>query len=194
MVRAQSLRWEAATAERWQDVEQLFGPRGACGGCWCMAWRLPAKEFRARAGEANKRALKKLTKAEIPPGVLLYKNDEAVGWCAVAPREQYVRLENSKVWAPVDKEPVWSVSCFFVKRGHRNQGLTIELLKAAVEFAKQHGAKIVEGYANDINGRLPDAFVWTGLIGTYKKVGFQEVVRRSEKKPILRKVLRTGIK
>lgn len=181
------VRWVPATAKYWGDLEELFGSRGACGGCWCMAWRKRAKDFNAGKGEPNRRALRALTSAEVPPGILLYKDDEVVGWCSVAPRDEFVRLQGSKVWAPVDDKPVWSVSCFFVRKGHRNEGLSVELLKAAVDFAREHGAKIIEGYPNDIKGKLPDAFVWTGLTGSYKKAGFKEVARRSEAKPIVRK-------
>jgi len=184
-------RYEALSAENWADFERLFGERGACGGCWCMAWRRKSKEFRAGSGAGNKRAMRALVKAGRPTGILLYKDDEAVGWCSIAPREEFVRLEDSRVWAPVDDEPVWSVSCFFVAKPYRSQGVSVELLKAAVGFAKKNGAKIVEGYPQDLKGKkLPDAFVWTGLLGSYEKAGFTEAARRSAGKPIMRKVVR----
>jgi GNAT superfamily N-acetyltransferase len=184
------LRWEPATAEHWDDIEELFGSRGACGGCWCMTWRRSKKEFDAGKGEGNRSALKRLTKREVAPGVLLYKGEEVVGWCSVGPRAEFIRLEASRVWAPVDDKPVWSVTCFFVKKGHRNQGLSVELLKAAAEFAKQHGAKLLEGYPQELKSKLPDAFVWTGLAGSFKRAGFKEAARRSDNKPIMRKSLR----
>jgi GNAT superfamily N-acetyltransferase len=184
------LRWEPSTAEHWDDVEELFGSRGACGGCWCMTWRRSKKEFDAGKGAGNRSALKRLTKREVPPGVLLYRGEEVVGWCSVAPRTEFIRLGASRVWAPVDDKPVWSVTCFFVKKGHRNQGLSVELLKAAAEFAKQHGAKLLEGYPQELKSKLPDAFVWTGLAGSFKRAGFKEAARRSDNKPIMRKSLR----
>ncbi|MBZ5521292.1 MAG: GNAT family N-acetyltransferase [Acidobacteriia bacterium] len=175
------------TPERWPDLETLFGARGACGGCWCMTWRLSRAEFNRKKGAGNKRALKKLASAKIAPGVLAYVGKEPAGWCAVAPREQYPALDRSRVLAPVDDQPVWSVSCFFVAKAFRRQGITAELLRAAVKYAKKNGAKIVEGYPNDLGkGALPDAFVWTGLLPTFTKAGFREVVRRSAKRPILR--------
>ena len=183
---ARKVRCEPATAERWKDLEELFGSRGACGGCWCMTWRKTKKEFDAGKYDVNRRALKKLTASKVPPGVLLYSGDEVVGWCSIAPRTDFVRLEASRVLAPVDNKPVWSVSCFFVKKGSRNQGLSVELLKGAIAFAKKHGANIVEGYPNDLADKLPDAFVWTGLMASYKRAGFKEVARRSETKPIMR--------
>jgi GNAT superfamily N-acetyltransferase len=184
--------WKPLSAETWKDFERLFGERGACGGCWCMTWRRPKREFKAGTGAGNKAAIKKLMRSGAPVGILLYKNGEAVGWCSVAPRQQFVALERSRVWAPVDDAPVWSVSCFFVARPHRNQGLSVELLEAAATFAKKLGAKTLEGYPQDLGEKiLPAAFVWTGLQKTYERAGFAEVARRSSAKPIMRKQVTT---
>jgi GNAT superfamily N-acetyltransferase len=180
--------WKALSAETWKDFERLFGERGACGGCWCMTWRRPRREFRAEAGAGNKAAIKKLMQSGEPVGILLYKHGEAVGWCSVAPRQQFVALERSRVWARVDDTPVWSVSCFFVARPYRKQRLSVELLRAAAAYAKKLGAKTIEGYPQDLGGKtLPAAFVWTGLLKTYERAGFVEVARRSPAKPIMRK-------
>src|SRR5512146_2257526 len=138
--------WKPLSTETWKDFERLFGERGACGGCWCMTWRRPRSGFRAQAGAGNKAALKKLMQSGAPVGILLYKDGEAVGWCSVAPRQQFVALERSRVWAPVDDTPVWSVSCFFTAKPHRKQGLSVALLEAAAAYAKKLGAKIIEGY------------------------------------------------
>jgi len=175
------------TPRRWPHLEKLFGARGACGGCWCMYWRLPRKEFERRKGEGNRRALRKLAGAGTPPGLLAYFDAEPVGWCALAPREAYPVLERSRLLARVDEKPVWSVVCFFVARPHRSRGLTRALVRAAVAFARKHGAKIVEGYpVEPRKGHAPDIFVWTGLPGTFRSAGFKEVARRSPTRPIVR--------
>jgi GNAT superfamily N-acetyltransferase len=180
--------WKPLTSETWKDFEELFGERGACGGCWCMAWREGRKEFSALKGEGNRKAMRALVKKQRPLGVLLYEGAKAIGWCAVAPRDEYVRLEGSKVLAPVDEKPVWSTPCFFVSNEHRGAGVSVKLLKAAVEYASLHGAKLVEGYPQDLGGKkLPPPFVWTGLLTTFEKAGFKEVVRRSKTRPIMRK-------
>jgi GNAT superfamily N-acetyltransferase len=176
-----------ATADRWVDLEALFGSRGACGGCWCMSWRLPRAEFNANKGEGNRLALLELVKAGPPPGLLAYADSKPIGWCAVAPRTAYPALERSRVLRPVDNQPVWSISCIFVVKGYRRQGLSTRLIQAAVEFAKSQGARIVEGYPQTIEGSLPDAFVWTGLESSFLKAGFIETARRSPKRPILRR-------
>jgi len=178
------------TPDRWKDLETLFGARGACGGCWCMAWRLAPKAFSAGKGECNRRAFMSVVKKGPPPGVLAYVGGEPVGWCAVAPRSAYPRLANSRVLAPVDDEPAWSVSCLFVTRAHRRKGLSAELLRAAAALAKSHGAGIVEGYPVDTRGKdQPAPFVWTGLPSAFLKAGFKEAARRSDTRPIMRKRL-----
>jgi GNAT superfamily N-acetyltransferase len=121
------------------------------------------------------------------PGLLAYCDGEPVGWCALAPREAYPRLERSRILKPVDAEPVWSVTCFFVARPFRRRGVTVALLKAAVAYAKAHGARIVEGYPVEPKGtRMPDPFVYTGLASAFRKTGFVEVLRRSQTRPIMR--------
>ncbi len=182
------LHFFAATHERWKDIESLFGERGACGGCWCMTWRQSASEFAANKGEGNRKKFRAIVKKGSEPGVLAYDGDEPLGWCAVAPREEFPRLENSRVWARVDDQPVWSVTCLFVKKGYRNRGMSSKLIEAAANLAKKHGAMIVEGYPQDLGGkRLPDSFVWTGLTAGFVRAGFEVAVRRSEKKPLMRK-------
>src|SRR5262245_35279344 len=118
------------TAERWPDIETLFGARGACGGCWCMLWRLTRQEFERQKGETNRRALGALVESGLVPGLLGYAGGRPAAWCAVAPRADYPALERSRILARVDDEPVWSVSCLFVARAYRRQGLTVRMLEA----------------------------------------------------------------
>jgi len=174
------------TSDRWPDFETLFGKNGACGGCWCMAWRLSSKDFKQKQGEPNRRAMRKIVATEIPPGLLAYEGKEPVGWIALSLREAFVRLEKSRVLAPVDDKPVWSVVCFFIRKDHRKQGLSVELLKAAAKLAKRHKAKILEGYPQELKKDLPAPFVWTGLASAFRKAGFKEVARRSKTRPIMR--------
>jgi GNAT superfamily N-acetyltransferase len=101
-----------------------------------------------------------------------------------------VVLERSRTLKRIDDQPVWSVTCFFIIRPYRRRGVSVELLNAAVEFAKKRGAKIVEGYpVIATSGSLPDAFAWTGIPGTFLKAGFKEVARPSRSRPIMRRIL-----
>jgi GNAT superfamily N-acetyltransferase len=152
-----------------------------------MWWRLPGGQFKAQKGEGNRQSIKDLTRSGASPGLLAYHNGQAVGWCALAPRSDYVRLERSRVLKPVDDQPVWSISCFFVTRSYRGRGVTGQLLKAALAHARKQGARIVEGYPIDPRkGRMADVFVYTGLASTFRKAGFVECARRSETRPIMR--------
>lgn len=180
------------TAERWPDLERLFGPRGACGGCWCMYWRLPRKVFEANLGEANRCALLDLSKCDPAPGLIGYMGDEPVAWCALGPREAYPVLERSRVLKRVDDLPVWSVVCFFVARRWRHRGLTVRLLSAACEYAAQHQAVLVEGYpVAPAAGKTPaDVFVYTGLASAFSQAGFIEVARHSPTRPIMRFIIK----
>src|SRR5260221_10735551 len=117
------------TVDRWADLEALFGPGGACAGCWCMWWRLERGQWKKSQGEVNRRAFRKLVKTAQEPGILAYADARPVGWCAIEPRERYPRLERSKLLARVDSNPVWSITCLYVDRRHRNQGLSVALLK-----------------------------------------------------------------
>jgi len=175
------------TKENWKDFETLFGERGACGGCWCMSWLLTKKEFDANKGAGNKRKMKKLVNSNAEPGILAYHDNEPVGWCAIAPREKYIRLEKSRVLRPVDDQAVWSIPCFFIKKEYRRKRLSTEILKAAIGYCKSKGVKIVEGYpAEPYANNIPAAFTWTGFPSSFRKAGFNEVIRRSKSRPIMR--------
>ena len=181
------LTFHPATLSRWPDLEDLFGERGACGGCWCMFWRLPRKEFDAGKGAANKRALKRIVTAGNAPGIIGYLKNEPIAWCAVAPREHYIALERSRILKPVDDEPVWSVSCLFIKKPYRRQGVSAQSLRAAVAFAGSRGASIVEGYPVEPSmNAIPDPFLWHGTASAFLAAGFTEVARRSNSRPIMR--------
>jgi GNAT superfamily N-acetyltransferase len=185
-----SLECHPLTAGRWADLERLFGERGACGGCWCMVWRLPRKQWEAQKGAGNREALRALVEGGETPGLLGYQGGRPVGWCAVAPRPSYPALGRSRVLAPVDDEPVWSVSCLFVDKGHRRKGVSVRLLRAAVEFVRGRGGRVVEGYpVEPAQESAPAAFVWTGLASAFLAAGFVEVARRSPTRPIMRRVL-----
>jgi len=182
--------FRAATPSRWPDIEKLFGERGACGGCWCMVWRLSRQQWLAGKGTGNRRALRTVVTGGRKPGVIAYLGREPIGWCAVAPRADYPTLERSRVLSPVDDEPVWSISCLFVARPYRRRHLSVELLKAAVQLAARRGARIVEGYpVETTTDRTPDPFVWTGLPSAFRQAGFVEVLRRSRTRPIMRKIV-----
>jgi GNAT superfamily N-acetyltransferase len=184
----QKLTFHPLSPDRWSDLEALFGSRGACAGCWDMYWRIKRTEYEAQKGEGNRQAFHSLVQRGTVPGILAYDGDKPVGWCAVEPREAYPALERSRILKPVDEQPVWSITCFFIARGYRRVGLSRQLIEAAVEWAKTQGASIVEGYPKEKQKEgEAAAFAWTGYAEAYRKAGFMEVARRSETRPIMRK-------
>jgi len=175
----------------WSDFEALFGERGACGGCWCMLWRLPRKQFESQKGESNKRAMQAIVASGEVPGILAYHGTKPVGWCAVAPRRTYSALSRSRVLKKVDDRECWSIACLFIEKAHRKKGVATELLRAAGEYARSKGAKLLEGYPVEpkTDKDIPPAFAWTGIPAAFTRAGFKEVLRRSPTRPIMRKEL-----
>ena len=187
--RSGGVRVVPLTPDRWADFEKLFGPRGACAGCWCMWPRLSGPEFARHQGDDNKRSMKRIVTGGENPGLIAYVGGVPAAWCALAPRERYTRLERSRVLAPVDDAAVWSVICFFVARPFRGSGLAGRLLREALRFARARGAKILEGYPIDVpRGKsYADVFVWHGTASVFRAAGFVEVARRSPTRPIMRR-------
>lgn len=152
-----------------------------------MFWKLPPKDFQSLAYDGTKAAQKSIVKSGTAPGLLAYANGEAVGWIAVEPRSQYPRLARSRVLKPVDDRPVWSITCFFTRKDFRRQGVTLALLKAAIQYVKQQGGRIVEGYPVDSGDEnIPAVFAYTGLASAFRRAGFKEVARNSKTRPIFR--------
>ena len=118
-----ALEFRPLTPERWADFESLFGKRGACGGCWCMWFRVSRKEFETQKGAGNRKAMKATVDSGVVPGLLAYHEDRPVGWCSVAPRQDYPRLEGSRILKPVDDQPAWSIVCLFVAKSQRGKGV-----------------------------------------------------------------------
>ncbi len=174
------------TSSLFADFEHLFGPRGACGGCWCMFWKLRGKAFDENTGEPARQMQKSYVESGAVPGLLAFYGNKPVGWIAVEPRTSYPKLAHSRILKPVDDADVWSVTCFFVAKQARHQGVTVELLKAAVDYVREEGGKIVEGYPVETKKDMPAPFVYTGTAAAFQKAGFVEVARRSETRPIMR--------
>lgn len=188
-----TITYHPLTPDRWPDLETLFGPRGACAGCWDMWFRVKRKDFESMQGEDNRQAFQQIVEAGIVPGLLAYDQGEPVGWVAVQPREAYPVLGRSPVLKPIDDQPVWSVTCFFVAKPYRRGGFTSGLLRAAVEWAAAQGARIVESYPIEPRSEnAPDFYVFTGFVSTFKEAGFAEVARRSPTRPIMRYTLPVG--
>lgn len=173
----------------WPDLEELFGLNGACGGCWCMFWKLRGKAYDVSRGSAARQMHKSLVDGGTVTGLLAYLDGEVVGWVAVEPRRAYEKLAHSRTLKPVDDEEVWSVTCFYVAKKYRKQGITVGLLEAAVEHVRSQGGKIVEGYPVDVEEQAAPPFIFTGTASAFRQAGFKEVARNSPTRPIFRFVI-----
>lgn len=152
-----------------------------------MWWRLSASTFERRRGEANREAMRRLVDEGDAPGILAYAGGQPVGWCSIAPREAFPRLERSPVLKRVDDTPVWSIVCLYVARPFRRRGVTEGLVRAALDHARDRGATAVEAYPMEPREKpYPPVAAWTGFASTFLRVGFEEVHRWKATRPILR--------
>jgi len=136
---ATETKYRPVTRRTLKDLERFSACHGKFRYCSCMRWRLRSAEYRRTTKDERAAMLAALAEENAPVGVLAYRGDEPVGWCAVAPRAQYAALERYAALPRVDDEPVWSVVCFFVDSGERGRGLTLGLLQAAVTYAGSLG-------------------------------------------------------
>ncbi len=183
-----NLKFEPLTRRSWGKFVELFGDRGACADCWCMYYRLARSEFkRGQAGFLNKGRMKRLVWSGKPVGLLAVYLKEAVGWLALAPREDFVKLKSSRVHKPVDNLPVWSITCFFIRRDFRRKGLSEALLNGAIAYARKKRIKVLEAYPVILaKKKWPDSFLWVGLYKSFERVGFEIVDRTSKSRPTVR--------
>jgi GNAT superfamily N-acetyltransferase len=171
------------TPDLWPALLDLFGENGACNGCWCMYWRI-GRAYQKRPRQVNKAAFHEVVKNGPPPGLLAFHGDLAVGWCQLTPRDAVPQLD--RVWRlrRVDDVPVWSISCFYIRKGFRRQGVTSALIAAALKTARRVGAPALEAYPLDAN--LTPSSSWTGYASTFARAGFKIVSRRTPPRPIMR--------
>jgi len=171
------------TPDLWPALEELFSGHWPVGGCWCMYWRI-GNEYRKRPNEANKAAFCDVVKNGPPPGLLAFDGDLAVGWCQLTPQDALPWLDHTWRLKRVDEAPVWSLTCFYVRKGYRRRGVTTTLITAALEAARRAGAPALEVYPLDED--LSPSASSTGYVSTFKRMGFKVVARRVAPRPIMR--------
>lgn len=173
------LHVRALTRGDFPAIEQLFGQRGACGGCWCMLWRVPSTGayWTAHKGDANRLSFKALVETGVAQGCLAFDGDSPVGWCAFGPKNDFAYFSRSRSLPKTATQGIYAVTCFFIASRHRRQGLAGQLLNAAVRLARERGARSIEGYPSiaAANGVLPAAFAHTGVPQLFARAGFERV-------------------
>lgn len=177
------LKIRPLTPDLWPALEDLFGSKGACNGCWCMYWRIGAT-YRKAPGDKNKAAFKKIVKDGPPPGLIAFDGDRAVGWCQLTPRDTLPWLDRAWRLKRVDDLPVWSLSCFYIRIGYRRKGVTSALIAAALKAAKRANAPALEAYPLDA-ARTPSASS-TGYATTFARAGFKTIACHTAPRPIMR--------
>jgi GNAT superfamily N-acetyltransferase len=177
------------TADLWPAFADLLDQGGPAGRCWCMAPRIGA-EYRRRPAAGNRDDFRGIVRQGPPPGLLALRGATAVGWCQVAPREVLPALDRAWRTRRVDDVPVWIIACFYVRKGHRRQGVTSALIAAAVDLARSAGAPAIEAFPLD--GDVSPSATGTGYASTFAAAGFAEVARRSPERPIMRLTFPAG--
>jgi GNAT superfamily N-acetyltransferase len=176
------------TPDLWPALEELFGKNGACNGCWCMYGRI-GSAYRKRPCEENKAAFREIVRRGPPPGLLAFNGDVVVGWCQLIPRHALPWLDRTWRLKRVDDVPVWSLSCFYVRKGYRRQGVTSALIAAALKVAKRAKAPALEAYPLD--GNVSPSASGSGYASTFARAGFKTVACRTPARPIMRHDLKT---
>lgn len=183
------------TPDRVEDLAALFAEGGDPKTCWCAFWRVRSGTWRDWTAARNRPVVEGLAGRDPAPGLVAYADGRAVGWVSLGPREDFERLERSRVLARIDERPVWSIVCFVVSRSVRGRGVAHALLAAAVDYAGSHGASTLEGYPVDPSrGRVPPSSAFMGPLGMFEQAGFEVVERRqwnaaTPVRPIVRKEL-----
>ena len=177
---------EVATITRWDDVQHALTGGGDGASCQCIWPMLSNKDWNETTTPQRVEMFRDEIAEGPPPGLVAYVDGEAAGWVRIGPRPRQARIPRTRMIAdasdePFDDESVWAVTCFVVRREHRGSGLNTELLRAAVDFARDSGARLIEGYPVDTRGakkRTNDLF--HGTLSTFLAAGFEE---RVEMKP-----------
>ena len=164
------------TPSLWSDLEALFGRNGACNGCWCMYWRI-GPVYHKRPREKNRIALRKIVKHGPPPGLLAFDGERPVGWCQLTPRPDLAWLSRKRTLEAIDDVPVWSISCFYVRRGYRRKGVMSALIVEALKTVKRANAPALEAYPVDTGQPGSTSNVFTGTASTFKRLGFRTVAK-----------------
>lgn len=182
-------------SERWPDLEDLFGPKGACYGCWCNHFRMPQKQRLPLLGEGARQLFEERVRKGPPPGVLAYDHETCVGWLQVGPRRDIPEWNNPRRAstplpdAPAEDERVWAASCFFVRKAWRGKGVTAALLDGAIIFARENGARLLEAAPMDHEFKRSSEGLYVGPERVFLRAGFVEVARQKEGRPLMRLAL-----
>ena len=189
-----------ANEASWEDIQAIFGTRGSAAICQCQRFKLQPKEsFGSVPVEARAFRLREQTccgdpSAETTSGLVAYADGEPVGWCAVEPRTAYPGLLRVfKVpWVGRDEDKsddsVWAVTCVFTRAGHRRHGIGYALVRAAVDFARERGARALEGYPmlTEPGQDITWGEIHVGTRKMFETAGFREASHPTPRRVVMR--------
>jgi len=184
----QQLTFEPLTTKNWKQFVQLFGKNGACGNCWCMYYRLNKADYQeGKTDDGNKNAIEEIVRNNQPTGILGFYDGQPIAWCAFAPREDFIKLEKSRVHKRIDDQQVWSIPCFFIDKKFRKLGVTAQLLIGVIKYASEKGIRVIEAYPTiPTTVKIADSFAWIGLYKSFERAGFEIADRTSKNRPMVR--------
>ena len=186
-----------ANEASWEDLQTVFGTRGQASRCQCQRYKLRRREsFASFPAEERVHRLREQTdcghpESDTTSGLVAYLDGEPVGWCAVEPRTAYEGLvRNNRVpWEgrAEDKtdDSVWAVTCLLTRAGFRKRGVSRALARAAVDFARDRGARAVEGYPMTTKNVILEE-LHVGTEGMFADAGFKEVSRPTLRRVVMR--------
>ena len=183
------------TADFIADFVTLFGPSGACYGCWCTAFRLAPKLRAASDGDTRREIMLARIAAGPPPGLLAWSGGVPVGWMQIGPRADVPEWNNPRRAttalpdAPANDPAVWAISCFFIQSRHRGRGLSHDLVTAGIAFARENGARVLEAAPMDRAKQSKSIGLFVGSTQVFAKAGFAEVARQKPGRPLMRLTL-----
>lgn len=172
-----------ATADRFDEAQHALTGGGDGRSCQCQWWTITNAEFQRISTDDRRELLRAELHEAPPPALIAYVEGEAAGWVRIGPRTAQIRLARTRLIAgntalPMDDPDVWAVTCFVVRREHRGKGLNHRLLSAAIDFARKHGARVIEGYPYDTTvGKHASNELYRGILSVFEAEGFREVAR-----------------
>jgi len=181
------LHFRPVTTETLQDFTDFRDTNPVCAACSCMKWRTHAALFPHMTGKDRAVAFDALVGSGAPVGVMAYRDGSPVGWCSVAPRNTLVALKSRSYPPGADVTRIWAVTCLYVDPRHRREGISVRLLRAAVEYARSEGARMIEGYPVE-SRRDPTSS--SGSPSTFRRAGFLDSTPLGRRRHVMRNVVR----
>jgi len=175
MTTKQSFTTKPLTAKTWPDFAQLVEKHnGVWGGCWCMGFHSEG----TKTGKA--RSLKEArVREDRAHAALVYEGAECVGWCRFGPTDELPRIKHLRAYSEgLEELPDWRITCFFVDRDHRHQGVAAVALAGALKEISHLGGGTVESYPEDVQGRpVSGSFLYNATLALFEEQGFSRVRR-----------------